>query len=226
MLRISPPYLLEKFDNLPDEFLLADFLDGWDVNLNNHYFQLLDQRAQSQGRIFTVWYPHITPHSAREQYKNLKIKFALKIHNNVCFQPLKQYNIHPELNFKNFVCSFNGSAHISRQFLTSILKKFNWFNPNYCSKNFCFTSDMIDGHLGNYLTSEQHRIYQKFFLNDDTFGQTVYSFGFVRFNHSKNIYNLEHKLTESFLHIVSETIGTSHYPFVTEKFLYSIVTRG
>ena len=37
---------------------------------------------------------------------------------------------------------------------------------------------------------------------------------------------MENKLTQSFLHIVSETIATSYYPFVTEKFLYSIVTRG
>jgi hypothetical protein len=48
----------------------------------------------------------------------------------------------------------------------------------------------------------------------------------VQFEHDKNIYNLENKLTQSFLHIVSETMPTSYYPFVTEKFLYSIVTRG
>ena len=48
----------------------------------------------------------------------------------------------------------------------------------------------------------------------------------VRFDHSNNIYNLENKITQSFLHIVSETMPTSYYPFVTEKFLYSIVTRG
>ena len=48
----------------------------------------------------------------------------------------------------------------------------------------------------------------------------------MRFEHDKNIYNLENKLTQSFLHIVSETMATSYYPFLTEKFLYSIVTRG
>jgi hypothetical protein len=48
----------------------------------------------------------------------------------------------------------------------------------------------------------------------------------VGYNHRYNIDNLENKLTESFLHIVSETMATSYYPFVTEKFLYSIVTRG
>ena len=38
--------------------------------------------------------------------------------------------------------------------------------------------------------------------------------------------NLERKITESFLEIVSETMATSYQPFVTEKFLYSVVTRG
>ena len=37
---------------------------------------------------------------------------------------------------------------------------------------------------------------------------------------------MEDKLTESFVHIVSETMSTSYYPFVTEKFLYSVITRG
>ena len=48
----------------------------------------------------------------------------------------------------------------------------------------------------------------------------------MRFDHANNIHNLQNKLTQSFLHIVSETMATSYYPFVTEKFLYSIVTRG
>jgi len=48
----------------------------------------------------------------------------------------------------------------------------------------------------------------------------------VRYDHASNIYNLEDKLTQSFIHIVSETMATSYYPYVTEKSLYSIVTRG
>ena len=28
------------------------------------------------------------------------------------------------------------------------------------------------------------------------------------------------------MHVVSETMATSHHPFITEKFLYSVVTRG
>jgi hypothetical protein len=90
-----------------------------------------------------------------------------------------------------------------------------------------FSKDKLDGHIADYV-SDQDNFYRKFFIanNSDVFFNTINSFGHVQFNHRQNIYNLESKLTESFLHIVSETMATSYCPFVTEKFLYSIVTRG
>ena len=64
------------------------------------------------------------------------------------------------------------------------------------------------------------------FKNSDDFNNKIYSFGHVRYDHKNNIYNLENKLTGSFLHLVSETMATSYYPYYSEKFLYSVVTRG
>jgi hypothetical protein len=86
---------------------------------------------------------------------------------------------------------------------------------------------MLNGHITDYV-NDQDNFYLKFFVNEhsEEFFQSTNSFGHVRFEHNQNIHNLESKLTESFLHIVSETAATSYYPFVTEKFLYSIVTRG
>jgi hypothetical protein len=86
---------------------------------------------------------------------------------------------------------------------------------------------VLDGHIQDYV-GNNNSFYRKFFISDDNedFFQSINSFGHVRFNHDKNIYNLENRLTESFLHVVSETLATSYVPFVTEKFLYSIVTRG
>jgi hypothetical protein len=140
---------------------------------------------------------------------------------------LTKYNTHPEIDFKNFVCSFNGSAHVSRKLLTAILQRFGYYNTEYCSKNFTFSVGMLDGHIADYV-SDQNNFYRKFFIdnNSDVFFNTINSFGHVQYNHEKNIYNLESKLTQSFLHIVSETMATSYVPFVTEKFLYSVVTRG
>lgn len=158
-------------------------------------------------------YPHIT----------FKFDFAFK---KKLLNQFINYNIHPSQRYQNFVCSFNGSGHVSRKLLTSILHRFNWFNPTYCSKNFSYSTDILDGHIQDY-TSDVN-FYRKFFVSDNSeaFFETINSFGHVQYNHNKNIYNLENKLTESFLHIVSETMATSYYPFVTEKFLYSIVTRG
>jgi hypothetical protein len=145
----------------------------------------------------------------------------------VLWKPFENYNIHPNINFKNFICSFNGSPHTSRKLLAAILHKFGYFDPEYCSKNFSYSINKLDGHLTDYVANHD-QFYRKFFIadNSDTFFDTIYSFGHIRFDHANNIYNLENKLTESFLHIVSETMATSYYPFVTEKFLYSVVTRG
>jgi hypothetical protein len=153
------------------------------------------------------------------------IRFLYKLHD--AWKKMQVYNVHPLIDFKNFVCSFNNSAHVSRKLLVSILQKFGYFDKNYCSKKFIFSADILDGHITD-LDSTNSNFYRKFFIadNSEDFFQTIHSFGHVLFDHSKNIYNLEHKLTESFLHIVSETMATSYYPFVTEKFLYSIVTRG
>jgi hypothetical protein len=93
--------------------------------------------------------------------------------------------------------------------------------------------DALDGHIIDYC-QDRNRFYRKFFISDDSdtdvFYKTIYSFGhrFIpnQFDHATNIYTLENKLTTSFLKIVGETFATSYYPFVTEKFLYSIITRG
>ena len=151
--------------------------------------------------------------------------FDLTLQNKINLSKFKKYNKHPAIDYKNFICSFNGTAHVGRRLLVSILQKFEYFNPDYCSKNFSYTLNTLDGHMSEFNHS---RFYRKFFISDNSeeFFQKIYSFGHVRFEHDKNIYNLENKLTQSFVHIVSETMATSYYPFVTEKFLYSIVTRG
>jgi hypothetical protein len=139
----------------------------------------------------------------------------------------RQLGLDLGINYKNFICSFNGSGHVSRHLLSSIIENQGFFNSDYSSKNFKASNDQVLGHLNNLdLTEDEVELYDKFFKNTDEFNDTVYSFGHVRFDHGNNIYNLESKLTQSFVHIVSETMATSYYPFVTEKFLYSIVTRG
>lgn len=169
---------------------------------------------------------YVVDDTVLQQYPGLEFKINLDVRKKI-LNTLVDYKCHPYLNFKNFICSFNGSPHVSRKLLVSALNKFNWFDREYSSKNFSYSTDILDGHIVDYV-AERVNYYRKFFIGDksEDFFQTINSFGHVRFDHRNNIYALEHKLTESFLHVVSETMATSYYPFVTEKFLYSVVTRG
>ena len=206
-----------------DCLTLIDHLNGFDETLRNSVLNSIVNQKYT-GKIYTEY---ILSDRIINSYPTLNLVFSLSLHHKFNLKFFKEYNIHPEINFKNFICSFNGSPHVSRRLLVAILNKFRYFDSNYCSKNFSYSIDIIDGHVKNYV-EDQHRFYRKFFISDNSeeFFQTIYSFGHERYNHATNIYKLENKLTQSFIHIVSETLATSHYPFVTEKFLYSIVTRG
>lgn len=207
--------------------MVQDHLGGFSQDGFNTILDHLNKIAVAQKKMLTVAYHEILNDTVKVQYPNLEIKFDPDFQNQCNLKSFHEYNIHPDLNFKNFVCSFNGSEHVSRKLLVAILEKFGYFTTKYCSKNFVFTRDKLDGHLQDYVV-DRAQFYRKFFIADDSdaFFNTVNSFGHVRFEHANNIYNLENRLTESFLHIVSETMATSYVPFVTEKFLYSIVTRG
>jgi hypothetical protein len=202
---------------------LTDHLGGFDENLKNPILDMLVNK-QCPNKINLQYC--IDP-ILKNQYKTIDINFSSRLHNSIIFRHHNKYNKHPDINYKNFICSFNGTAHISRKLLVSILKRFNWFSSTYSSKNFSYSTNIIDGHISDFVRDNE-LFYRKFFISNtsEEFFQTKYSFGHKRFDHGNNIYTLENKLTESFIHIVSETIATSYYPYVTEKFLYSIVTRG
>ena len=203
---------------------LSDHLGGFDKNLYNKHLYKFDKYASKKNLIGNIKASYFANESLRKLYPNLNIRYC---ESEYVWQALKNYNIHPAINFKNFVCSFNGADHVSRQLLSSILNNQGHFNPVYSSKNFAYGNDWIVGHLNGLDLSEiEIKLYSKLFINNDEFNNSVHSFGHVQYEHNKNIYNLENKLTQSFVHIVSETLATSYYPFVTEKFLYSIVTRG
>jgi hypothetical protein len=202
-----------------EKYRLTDHGGGFDINLRNCY---LDSVAELPATIITEY----RLENLEQYYPLLNFVFDVEFKQKL-FKVFHHYNQHPEINFHNFLCSFNGADHVGRKLLVAILNKFGLFDPNYCSKNIVFSVDTLNGHIVDFAGSAE-RFWSKFFIgaNSEDFFQTIHSFGYVRFNHSQNIKNLESKLTQSFLHIVSETMATSYYPFVTEKFLYSVVTRG
>ena len=209
-----------------DQINLHDHLGGFDENFNNALLQTLQDKVSANSQLL-VFTGYIADEKIRNKYPNLILKYYLKAMFKLMYSQFNGYNVHPDIDFKNFVCSFNGTNHVSRNLLTACLHKFDWFNPEYSSKNQTYSVNTVDGHIKDFVPCHDN-FYRKFFISEhsEDFFQTVYTFGHNRFGHSKNIFNLEHKITKSFLHIVSETMATSYVPFVTEKFLYSIVTRG
>jgi hypothetical protein len=228
---IASQYPYKIFDApLPNditEIFLEDHLNGFDQKYNNTILTTIDNYSKDNNKRTVVHYHQILDDLVKEKYPNLDLRFAFIKARSLIWEQCKLYNQHPEINYNNFVCSFNGNEHVSRKLLTAILERFGYFATNYCSKNFVFTKNKLDGHITDYV-ADQDNFYRKFFISDhsDEFFNSINSFGHLRFDHAKNIYNLEHKLTQSFLHIVSESMATSYVPFVTEKFLYSVVTRG
>lgn len=202
-------------------------MGGYQPDMTNSVLDHLNQIAGKQHTQLLVTHHNVLDQTVKVHYPNLQIKFDANLQHVLNCNKFYNYTEHPPVNFKNFICSFNGTPHVSRKLLVSILEKFGYFSTEYCSKNFSYSTDILDGHLLDY-TGNDTRVYRKFFISDDSeeFFKSINSFGHVAYKHDKNIHNLDQRLTESFLHIVSETLATSYYPFVTEKSLYSVVTRG
>ena len=203
-----------------DRYRLLDHGGGFYQGLRNSCLDSL-QHTSCQ-----VECEYLVNNQLQSTYPNIQFQFDCKSLKPL--QSFSDYHEHPEQTFHKFLCSFNGSDHVSRKFLTSILQRWGYFDPSTCSKNFQFTQETIDGHLADYLDSDQLRIYRKFFITDSSkdFFNRIYTFGHNRFDHAANIHHLADKIAGCFIHVVSEALATSYYPFVTEKFLYSVVTRG
>lgn len=226
---IDYPYMqFEEIDKLPSKFVLRDHLGGFDQDLKNPLLSSLQSYAQAKNVRYEIILTQVATQDLRDRYPNLDFLCDIEAHDSISFRYFLEYRCHPDHSYDHFVCSFNGAPHVSRQMLVSILHRFGWYDPHHVSKNFAYDVATIDGHLHQYVGQTQQRFYRKFFIgaNSEDFFQTINSFGYVRFDHKNNIFNIEKTLASNFLHIVSETLATSYYPFVTEKFLYSVVTRG
>ena len=208
-----------------NSFVFRDHLNGFDSNYRNNIFDLLQQKFDK----VNVCYHNILNQRVHDNYPNLDLKFSSNLQEMLNFNhydvPSKLRNI--PANFTKFLCSFNGSLHISRMLLISALYNFGWADGS--TKNFIVDSNLLDGFIMS-TCPDAERFYRKFILtNDDVFNRSIINLknydNDSRFNHTLNIPNLEFYLKSSFIHIVSETMATSYQPFVTEKILYPILTK-
>lgn len=224
---IEPPYPPDFAPGEESSCVIFDTMGGFDCNLK---CDLLDRLILRQPLLKRISTEYIANQDLRSSYPEVAFDFDIDnwIKNNF-INHFHRYNIHPETDLQYFLCCFNGSPHVSRKLLVSILEQFGYFNNHTCSKNFQFSTNILDGHIED-LIPEQHRLYKKFFIGQDSekFFQAKISFGHadLRSDPYSTLLRLAPLITQSFLNIVSETLATSHYPFVTEKFLFSVVNRG
>lgn len=216
-------YLNFLIDDNTTGVLIPDHLGGFNSAYRSVVLDRLADLAGERSMIVTTEY--IVDQRIQDRYPTFDFRFDFNEHQKV-LDHFGGYTIHPDRSFDNLLCSFNGSAHVGRQLLVSALHRFGLFDPRYCSKNFSITDEQISGHISRFV-GEQDRYYSRLLVSTDTgFNDTIYSFGHDRYNHSRNIYKLENPLTQSFVHLISETMPETYYPFYGEKFLYSVITRG
>lgn len=198
-------------------------MGGFDRDLR---CELLDQLCSESTTFDTINTEYIINGDILQHYRSLNLRFDLNSwleQNHI--NDFAGLDTHDSIKFRNFICSFNGSPHVGRKLLTSCLHRFGWFNPQCTSKNFAIDLGALDGHIIE-ISGERESITRKFFSFDHAFLSSEVGFQYDRFDHRANLGALQKILTSSFVHLVSETMPTSYYPFLTEKFLYSVVTRG
>lgn len=225
--RIWYPYqaVLEKnlCDNLPHKLLLADHIDGVDTHGRNRLLDILHARGQPRD-IALSFIPNA---DLKESYPLFNLWFDVDEHVKRCFSFYEDYRMHPQRTHQHFMCAFNGGPHVNRKLLLAAVHRMGWFSPHTVTKNFSFSIDELDGHIRDYCV-DNDEFYRKFFIGADSqaFFAMTNGANYQQFGHLNNVRALETMLTSSFVNIVTESMGTSYNPFVTEKFLFSVITRG
>jgi hypothetical protein len=211
----------------PPCVVLRDYINGFDSTLNNKILDHLQhlEGPKSKVRWGMPWHPTVI-----KNYPELELIIDHDLCEDYLYKPLYSYTEHPPVNIDRFVCSFNGSGHVGRRLLTSAMRKLNLFDAVSCTKNFAYDAIDIDGHINDYADEQHARFLSKFIVSrDPDFDKSFYSiddWSKNRFAHESNIERLAPIVTRCFLHLVSESWSHSYQPFVTEKFLYSVLNRG
>ena len=231
--RIHYPYReLDDLNLLPRELVIADHKGGFDKNFYNPILAKLNKYAVEHGFQFTIYtWEYYTP-EIKALYTNLKFVMSMELfHAHNGLTKFIDYTQCKDLCFEKFLCTFNGTGQPSRILLVSALNKLGMFDVDTCGKNFTIEPGQVDGVIDVHVP-DQHRFYRKFFVDTETdFNNLIVKFGSYgewtdKFNWT-NIYPATNDvIARCFVNLVSESAATSYYPFVTEKFLLSVISRG
>lgn len=207
--------------------LVFDHLGGFNIEQEN---ELLEQLQDCTNNTRDVYCEYIFSDKIRNKYSKLNLQFDISLWKQGNCIDTMTIPEKPNHDFQNFLCTFNSNPHVSRKLLVSLLRKRGWFNEKYSTKQFAFHPVLLLGDLYD-LIGTRAKWYSKFFIADespgsDKWNSSVLTIGSKSPSHGINFSLLKESLSQSFVHVVSETMATSYYPFVTEKCFYSIANQG
>lgn len=217
-----------------DQVILRDHLGGFSCDHTNPLLHDLDQRYTN----LLVRTEYMFDTDLLYRYRNLDLKFDVSawMHGNQVSSfdttavPLSQT---PD----NFLSCFLGSPHVGRKLLAAVLHRLGWFGL-HCSKPFAVDASTVDGHIQD-LTGHRERLYIKLLLAPDSqefLSRIQDPYGYNQHatpwpaeahnNHTRVLESIGPAMRSSFVNLISETLPTSYYPFVTERLFYSVCNRG
>jgi hypothetical protein len=203
--------------------MIPDHMNGFNKNLRT---RLLDELHEYTDDYRPTDIEYILTDEIKQKYPRLDLRFSLTLWTNENRPHLIVPQTRIKRDFQNFVCSFNHSLHNSRKLILGALYSYGFFNPEYCSKHYSFSSGDIEKLLLEYCGDSY---YKSFLAMDDPrekFYNMTFPKGEVSHDHGKNFKMLAPLINNSFVHLVSETMATGYYPFVTEKLFYSVAAKG
>jgi hypothetical protein len=206
--------------------LARDHLGGFNSDYENNILDSIESGT-------TVYTEYIFSDVVKNQYPNLNLRFdaELMIRGN-CLEQLSNLaqtfivdnrTFIPEVGngrITHFLCCFNRSAHVSREWAVSWLHHLNWFNPYYCSKHFPIQHHFCHTHP-DLKTQYQNHTFDQTFLNSIV----MFDYNGTSTDHRSHLQVLSPKIQQCFVQLVTETVSESYCPFPTEKFLYPILNK-
>lgn len=222
---LAPYGELLALSEMPLRIDIQDHLMGFDQELRS---PVLDHIHQHCAPGTVVSWQYFLDQPIQQNYPRLRFEFDPQYLRELWPRWFGQVTHRDQAQWQHRMCCFNHSPHVSRQLLVTALQAWQWFDPMVMSKHFEISRRRMDGHI-THICDTDAELYHRLLLSNwsEDFAKQMYRIRpTIIYDHDRNFPHLEPVLRKSWLHLVSETKGTSYYPFITEKFLYSIVTCG
>lgn len=194
----EPTFLLAQ----PGVVQCGDHLGGFDQHGFNQALDILEPAE--------IHVEYVLPDWIKQKYPQHTFKFdaELMIRNNHFEKAISYKDVKQPLVLDNFLCCFNRTGNVGRQWLVEELFKRGWFDPNYCSK--CFQSP------ANHIDVKLHNFRKAIICHSADISET---------DALANLAELSPLIKSSFINLVSETVPENYVPFPTEKFLFPVLNH-